>query len=272
MSRASLIAILLCFRCICLAQSSDTLFVNYYSQAPFALNDNGDSKGVEIDIINEYVAWLKSSKKMEPAVKYNKFTDFDHFYAKTKSSPKNTIGLGSVTVNAERLKEIDFTSAYMKNVSFCVTNGNAPEIKAKTPDEIVRVLGNMTALTLTNTTLNKYVNEIKKSYIQDLKVNDQPSEIKILDEISKNVLYFGYVDAVGFWFYLKNNPQKFLKMQKVMNQSKEELAFVLPKGSQHKALFNEFFNGAAGFKKSKAYKAILEKYLGSYMTQTMAVN
>ncbi len=61
-------------------------------------------------------------------------------------------------------------------------------------------------------------------------------------------------------------------MQKALNQSKEELGFILPKGSQHKALFNEFFNGAAGFKKSKAYKAILEKYLGAYMTQTMSVN
>ncbi len=248
------------------------MFVNYYSQAPFALNDNGDAKGMEIEIINEYLAWLKTSKKMEPPVKFVKFTDWNQFFTRTKSSPKNTIGLGSVTINAERMKEIDFTSGYLKNVSFCITNGNAPEIKTKTPDEIVRVLGHMTALTLTNSTLNKHVNELKKAYIQDLKITAQPDEIKILDEISKNILYFGYVDAVGFWFYLKNNPQRFLKMQKVLAQSKEEFGFILPKGSQHKVLFNEFFNGAAGFKKSKNYKLILEKYLGPYMTQTMAVN
>lgn len=272
MNKLVLIAILSSFSQLCLAQSRDTLFVNYYSQAPFALNDNGDSKGVEIDIINEYVSWLKTTKKIEPPVKFVKFNDFDQFFAKTKTAAKNTIGLGSVTINAERLKEIDYTSAYLKNVSFCITNGNAPEIKTKTPDEVVRVLGSMTALTLTNSTLNKYVNELKKSYLKDLKITALPSEIKIMDEISKNVLYFGYVDAIGFWFYLKNNPQKVLKMQKILNQSKEELAFILPKGSQHKALFNEFFNGAAGFKKSKAYKAILEKYLGAYMTQTMAIN
>jgi ABC-type amino acid transport substrate-binding protein len=272
LAKLFLITTLFCFSSFCRAQNSDTLYVNYYSQAPFALNDNGDSKGVEIEIISEYVAWLKAVKKMEPPVKFAKFTDWDQFFSKTKSSPKNTIGLGSVTINAERLKEIDFTSAYLKNVSFCITNGNAPEIKTKNPDEIVRVLGNMTALTLTNSTLNKYVNDIKKSYIQDLKITARSNEIQILDEISKNILYFGYVDAVGFWFYLKNNPQKFLKMQKVLNQSKEELAFILPKGSQHKTLFNEFFNGAAGFKKSKNYKLILEKYLGPYMTQTMAIN
>ena len=256
----------------CFSQNADTLFVNYFSQAPFALSDNGDNKGIELDIINEYVLWLKKTKKMDQPVKFNKYSDFSNFFSKTKTASKNTIGMGSVTINSERLKEIDFTSAYLKNVSFCITNGNAPEIKTKTPDEIVKVLGSMTALTLENSTLRTYVNELKKSYVQDLKINIQPNEVRILDEISKNVLYFGYVDAVGFWFYLKNNPQKFLKTQKVLNQSREELAFILPKGSQHKALFNEFFNGATGFKKSKNYKAILEKYLGSYMTQTMAVN
>ncbi len=272
MNKAFLILVFSFCGLYCLPQGSDTLFIHYYAQAPFALNDNGDSKGIEIDIINEYVSWLKNTKKMQPPVKFVKFTDFDLMYSGTKKAQKNTMGLGSITINAQRMKEIDFTSAYLKNVSFCITNGNAPEIKTKNADEIVRVLGPMTALTLTNSTLNTYVNEIKKAYVQDLKITAQPSEIKILDEISKNVLFFGYVDAVGFWFYLKNNPQKFLKMQKVLNQSREELAFILPKGSPHRTLFNEFFNGAAGFKKSKSYKAILEKYLGSYMTQTMAVN
>ncbi len=257
---------------VCHSQKSDTLYINYYSQAPFAVNDNGEVKGVEIDILNEYSLWLKTKKQMTLPVKYGMYKDFDQFYAITKKSPKNTIGLGSVTINAERSKEVDFTSAYLKNVSFCVTNGNALDLKSKTPDEIVKVFGSMTALTLTNTTLNKYVNEIKKNYIKDLKITNQTSEIKILDEIARNVLYFGYVDAVGFWFYLKNNPQKFLKTQKIMNQSNEELAFIMPKGSPHKALFNEFFSGANGFKKTKAYRDILEKHLGPYMTQTMAIN
>ena len=266
------ITVLFCFSLAGFSQNTDTLFVNYYSQAAFAFQENGEVKGLEIDLINEYVLWLKSKKQIPVLVKYVKFTDFDLFYSKTKSSKKNTIGLGSVTTNADRAKEVDFTPAYLKNVSYCITNGNAPDIKSKTPDEIVKVLGSMTALTLTNSTLNKYLTDIKKAYIPDLKIVAQPSEVKILDEITKNVLYFGYVDAVSFWFYLKNNPSRFLKMQKPLSQSQEELAFVLPKGSQHKALFNEFFSGPTGFKKSKNYRPILEKYLGTFMTQNMAVN
>jgi len=46
----------------------------------------------------------------------------------------------------------------------------------------------------------------------------------------------------------------------------------MPKGSQHKALFNEFFASATGFKNNRGYRAILEKYVGSYMTQNLAIN
>ncbi len=255
-----------------LAQSTDSIYVNYLIDAPFASLDKSIPVGIEIDIINEYVLWLKTVKKMNVVISHHSFSDFDSFYSATKKGNKNTIGLAAVSISPEKAKEIDFTTAYLKNVAFCITNGNAPDIKTKTPSEIVKTLGSMTAFTIPNTNLSKYIAEIKKMYINDLKINNQTDQIKILDEIAKSVLNFGYVDAVEFWFYLKSNPTKFLKMQKPLNQSKDELGFVVPKGSPHKALFNEFFGGATGFKSTRNYRAILEKYLGSYMTQNMAVN
>lgn len=235
---------------------------------PFAYVTDGEVKGIEVDIVNEYVSWLKNKKKIEVALKQVGYADFNSFYIATKKS-QNSLGLGSVTISQERAMEVDFSSAYLKNVAFCVTNGHAPDVKSKNSDEILRSLGSMNALTINNTSLNKYIIELKKQHIQDLKISYKTDEVKILDEISKNVLCFGYVDAVGFWFYLKNNPGKFLKMQKILNQSKEELGFVMPKGSQHKALFNEFFSA---FKVTPTYRSILEKYLGAYMTQNMAIN
>ena len=255
-----------------MAQKLDTLYVNYYVHAPFAYSEDGIVKGIETDILNEYILWLKAKKKITITYQYKDFTDFSSFYLATKKAPKNTIGLGSATISQERIKEVDFTSAYLKNVAFCITNGHAPDVKTKNPDEIMRSLGSMSALTLANTTLSRYVNELKKSYITDLEIKNATDEIQILDEISKNVLVFGYVDAIGFWTYLKKNPQKFLKMQRILSQAKEEMGFIIPKGSQHKALFDEFFSAPGGFKTSPTYRAILEKYLGSYMAQNVAVN
>lgn len=255
-----------------IASKDDTLYLNYFQNVPFTFNEGKDLKGIEIDILNEYAAWLKTKKNLNFKVKFIKFTDFESFCEQTKKAGANTIGLGSVTINSERRKELDFTAAYIKNVAFCITNGNAPDIKTKNPDEIVRVLGHMTALTIRNSSLYKYTLEIKKTYVPELKIAFQPNPQKILDEISKNVLHFGYVDAVSFWIYLKSNPGRFLRMQKILNQSKEELGFITSKGSRHVNLFNEFFEGQNGFKNSTTYRAILEKYLGTYMTQNMAIN
>lgn len=253
----------------CFSQPSDTLYIHYLDHPPFSTFENGAPKGLEIDIINDYILWQKTVKKTTVVPKYTGFKDVDELYASVKNSSHNTIGLGSITVSADKTKEIEFTAAYLKNVAFCISNGNATDIKAKTQPEIIKTFGVMTALTVTNTTLNKYVNELKKSYLPDLKMMAQPSSTKILDEIAKNILYFGYVDAVTFWVYVKNNPGKFVKIQKPLIQSKEEFGFILPKGCNQKNLFNEFFTG---FKKTKNYPLILEKHLGSYMGQIMAVN
>jgi ABC-type amino acid transport substrate-binding protein len=254
------------------AQAPDTLVLNYHVHSPFASTENGRAQGIEVDIMNEYILFLKAKKKLNITFRYREFSDFNAFFQATKKGGPQTIGLGAMTVNADRAREIDFTTAYLKHVAFCVTNGNAPDVKHKTSDEIMRSLGSMSALTLQNSSLDKYVNELKKSYLQDLKISYQSDQVKILDEIARNVLYFGYVDAIGFWFYLKNNPNKFLKMQKILSQAKEEMAYIVPKGSPHKALFEEFFSGPGGFKTSPTYRAILEKHLGSYMTQNVAVN
>jgi ABC-type amino acid transport substrate-binding protein len=222
--------------------------------------------------MNEYILWLKDKKKTEVTFKYTGFSDFSEFYNVTRKAGKNTIGLGAVSINQERAREVDFTSPYMKNVAFCITSGYAADVKVRSADEITRALGNMSALTISNTLLQKHVAELKKSYLPDLKITFLLDETSILDEISANVLTFGYVDAVGFWFYLKNNPRKFLKVQKILSQSKETLGFILPIGSRHKALFDEFFSGPGGFKTTPEYRAVLERHLGSYMTQNVAIN
>lgn len=245
----------------------DTLYVSYMPHSPFAFNDGGTLKGLEIDIINEYMTWLKTNRKLNIIAVFKEVKEFDPVGEMKKSNSK-TIGLCTATINQERLKDVDFTTPYLQNVSFCITNGNAPDAKTKTPNEVTKTFGSMTALTVANSSLSKYVNELKKTYLPNLPVTLIGSQSQILDNISKNVLSFGYVDAVEFWYYLKTNPGKFLKIQKPLNQSKEQLGFLLTKDSKHKASFDMFFTE---YKLSPKYKQILEKYLGGYMMQTMAL-
>ena len=250
-------------------QTSDSLFIYYYESKPFAYKDGEAYKGIEFDILNEYLNWLKTTKKINYQLIYKGYSTYSEFYNDVKASKKNSIGIGSVSNTTERKKEIEFTEGYMKNLAFCVTNGNAPDVKTKAKDDVIKVLGAMTALTLTNTTLESHCKDLKKQFITDLKIKYISSCSDILTEISKNILNFGYVDAVEFWFYLKANPGKFSKMQRVLSQSKDQLAHIIPKGSKHKVLYAEFFNT---FKTTKNYRVILEKYVGGYMAQNLAIN
>ncbi len=245
--------------------SQNTINVNYLARPPFTIKDTTSPTGIEIDIINEYLLWLKSVKKKDFDIKYSAFTDVELFKTATV---KNAIGLGAFITTNDKYSEYDYSVPYMKNLSFCITNGNAPDIKNKNQTEVYRALASMQALTIDKTNLNNCVLDVKKTFLKDLKINYVNSQFEILNGIAKNVLVFGYVDAIEFWYFLKNNPNKFLKVQKSMEQAKENYSFIFPKGSEHKLLFNEFF---LNFKNGLKYKSILEKYMGGFMGQNMAV-
>lgn len=269
MKRLKVLILLLIVQLKFIGQNSDSLYIYYYESKPFVYKEGEIYKGIEFDVLNEYLNWLRTNKKIDLKLCYKSYSTYIDFYNEVKTSKKNVIGIGSVANTLERKKEIDFTDGYMKNLAFCVTNGNAPDIKTKSKDEIIKVLGAMTALTLTNTVLESHCKDLKKQFITDLKIKYISSCSDLLTEIAKSVLNFGYVDAVEFWFYLKANPGKFLKMQRILSQSKDQLAHIIPKGSKHNALYAEFFTT---FKTSKNYRVILEKYVGGYMAQNLAVN
>ncbi len=170
MKRLTVLILLFIVQLKFIGQNSDSLYIYYYETKPFAYKEGDVYKGIEFDILNEYLTWLKTNKKIDLQLSYKGYSNFTDFYSDFKSSKKNIIGVGSVANTAERKKEIDFTEGYMKNLAFCVTNGNAPDIKTKSKDEIIKVLGAMTALTLTNTILESHCKDLKKQFINTSKL------------------------------------------------------------------------------------------------------
>ena len=102
----------------------------------------------------------------------------------------------------------------------------------------------------------------------DSELNDRLNKI---EKIVSDNNYFGYVDIVAYWAFLKNNPSKFLKIQKVFNEPKEYLGFIMPKKSTHLNSINEFFESGFGFTSTKAYHQILEKYLGYEIIESVEI-
>src|SRR6476646_878309 len=79
------------------AQKTDSLIVHYYENFPYAYTENGTLKGIEVDILQEYVVWLKTKKSTNVVVSYKPYKEFGQFYNSVKDCNAKCVGLGSVT-------------------------------------------------------------------------------------------------------------------------------------------------------------------------------
>lgn len=254
-------------------QAQDTLHVFYQENYPYAYTENNTLKGIEIDILKEYVQFMKDRKQIHLIVSYKPYKEFINFYNDVKNADKNCIGLGSVTYTQEREKEIDFSPFYLKNKPVLVTDGQVATIKEKNASSITNVLSGLSALTVDRTSHVNYLNELKKEYLPGLKMTLVSTQNQVLDEIIKNPKTFGYVDIITYWNFIKKNPDKFLKIQRVFTQPSEHFGIIMPKKeNNHKKYLTEFFETGFGFTSTKRYNDILSNYLGYEIIETVQVN
>lgn len=245
------------------AQKADTVRIYYYENYPYAFTEAGIIKGIELEIMDEFVSWLQKKKGLTLVLSNRRYADFDMFYSDVKSAGNNVIGMGSVSNGLDREKDLLFSPPYMKNVSVLITDGNVPSLKIKSKEEITYVLKDMEAYAVKNASHEKYLNDLKSNYLPSLKINTTETQNMVLTKIGNDKKYFGFVDVVAYWSYLKANPNKYLKIQKVFNAPNELFGFIMPKNSRYALYMNEFFESGFGFTATKKYHQILETYLGS---------
>lgn len=252
------------------SQSADSLIVNYYENFPYAYTESGKLKGIEIDILEAYVNWVQERGGSLKVI-YKPFREFSTFYNSVKDGGPKVIGLGSVTSNKDREKDVAISAPYLQNVAVLITAGKVATVKTKTAEEISKTLGGLNAMVVNKSSHAPYLNDIKRNYLPALKIETTESQNMILERILGDNNYFGYVDIVAYWAFLKSHPSKFLKIQKVFNEPKEYLGFIMPKKSIHLNSINEFFESGFGFTSTKAYHQILEKYLGYEIIESVEI-
>jgi len=265
----SIFVLLLTFNA--LLSQTDSLIIYYYDNYPYAFDENNTVKGIEVDIIKEYTEWLKQKKNINVVVTYKSFKEFSSFYNGVKNGNAKVLGLGSVTINTEREKEVMFSSPYLNNTPVLITDGKVPTIKLKNATDVSKVLGGLNALVVNTSSHMKYMNAIKKDYVPALKISFTETQNSVLESITNDAKIFGYADIIAYWSFLKKNPNKFLKIQKIFNQPSESLGFIMPKSNVHTMLIHEFFESGFGFTSTKVYHQILEKYLGYEIIESVEI-
>jgi len=253
------------------AQSIDSLTINYYENFPYAYSEAGTLKGIEIDIVNEYVSWLKNKKNITVVVTYKPFKEFGEFYKSVKDGSSKTIGLGSVTNKIEREKEVLFSPPYLRNVAVLISSGAVPTVKVKNSDEAYRVFQGMNGLAVSGSNHVNYLKTMKDSFLPALTITTVSDQRKLLESIISDKKNFGYVDIIAYWSFVKSYQGKYLKIQKAFSETNEFLSFIMPKAGVHATHVGEFFESGFGFTSTKTYHQILEKYLGYEILESVEI-
>src|SRR5690606_37672402 len=103
-------------------QQPTEIQIHYFNNYPFSFkNKAGQIEGIEVDILNAFVKWMKTEKSIELKVQYQNFNEFSVFYKSIIAAPPNVVGLGSVSITTNRQKEVSFTPPYLKNKSILVS-------------------------------------------------------------------------------------------------------------------------------------------------------
>lgn len=266
-----LTAIALFFSCFVNAQMPDTLIVHYYENFPYSYMEGGKLKGIEIDIMTEYVAWLKQRKNISTVVSYKAYKDFSEFYTSVKAGRNTVVGAGSVTRNSEREKDISFSPPYLQNVAVLISSGRLATAREKSNDEVQRCFKGISGLAVNGSSHVMYLNNIRSQFLPEMKVRTVDNQNQVLQGIISDNMAVGYVDIVAYWAFLKSNPTKFLKIQKAFTEPREDLGYILPLNSRHSASLAEFFEGGFGFTSTRTYHQILEKYLGYEVLESVEI-
>lgn len=223
-------------------------------------NSAGNLTGVCVDIFNDFVKYVATTKKVNLKTKFvGDGSSFSGMYAKVRTSQGGVIGLGNITITPERTKEVTFSPAYITNFAILITHKDIATL-AKLED-LPKTFGSLTAYTGKGTLNEKRILELQKKYYPAMKIEVVATSQDALEKMTKDLKGFGYLDLAFYLQAVKEHSS--LKRHPVGDQGTEQFGLVMPKNSDWAPLWEEFFKANGGYLNSAAYREIIIKHLGA---------
>lgn len=240
------------------AAGSGTLTVVYSEQFGLIHKDkDGKVKGVCVDILSDFVRFLKEHHGKTVTIKYaDEIPVFSEFLSTSKNTP-HILGVTNTTITEDRKKILKFSPPYMSNRQVMLTNNKAPsitdlkELPLKFPDFTAQVIAGSTHV--------KYVEKIKAEYMPALKITLEESGPAIIKNLSTNTKAFTIIDFTEFVDVVHRKLP--IKRQMVDVGVVEELGFIMSKQTDWDLPLKEFLT--TEYRNSIAYRKIISENLGA---------
>ncbi|PKQ70045.1 substrate-binding periplasmic protein [Raineya orbicola] len=237
-----------------------TIIITYFETPRYVYKTaDGKLEGICIDILKEFIAYVKRTKNINIKVNIQKPIDnFTLFLQNIKAARGGVFALGPFTITEERKKEMSFTPRYIDNISYIITHNSVPDLTSL--PSISAVFRGMKAYALKNSTQEAEILDIKNNYYKDLEIVYVNSADELITKVLSDPKSFTKHDFLYYADALQNG--KPIKIHPAGKIQTNPYGFIMPKGSDWTLIWNEFLNETNGFTTRPEYRKILEKHLG----------
>ena len=242
------------------------LSVVYVPADGFAYTDEeGNLTGVTIDILNEFADFVQASQGIELRYTFHADDSFTSFYSDVKNASGGVFGLGNVTITEDRKKELRFSPPYLTNVAVLITNDSVDQI-TELSEMAVKFAG-MNALAFQGTLHQDRLERLRDHYIPEAELEFATSNAQIIEMVSSREDLFAYIDIYNYWRAAEQGAN--LRQHPAADLASERFGIIMPLNNDWGPMLTDFFDQGMGFRTSRTYRDILERHLGSELTEKL---
>jgi signal transduction histidine kinase len=239
-------------------QKKGTITAYWYESKPFMYRDpRGKMAGIEFDLLEGFRKFLKQRRNIDLTINYTEGQSFRDTYTSIRDRHADvTLGVSAFSITDKREKEVDFTPAYMSDISVLITSDNIPILTSKA--EFNLLLPKLTAITIEGTTYEQELIRLKTQGNLPFPIRYIPSSDNIMITISKTDSTFGFIDLPVYMMLFNDDPSIAVKRQNLFPIKRDGYAIIFPERSDWAIPLGEYFN-------NEKFQADLEKIISRYI-------
>ena len=246
------------------AKGSGTLVVAFSENSPFIYNDaQGNLAGIEFEIIEAFDRFVEEKYGVKLNLEFEHLYDFDSLLDTLKNSQRPVLGIASISSLEERKKVFKLSDAYMPDIELVISSSAFGSITGLA--EFADMVKNNRAITVTNSTFERNILELKKDYFPEIRIEYVRHVDYLIEAISNSDDAWGYVSLPNYLSYYKEG--KGIIRQRFFMVENPGLSFATTLNSDWDAPLNEFIEDSR-FK--PLLDQLIEKYLGKAFGEVVA--
>lgn len=243
---------------------SGTLVVAYSENSPFIYNDaQGNLAGIEFEIMEEFVRFLDEKYGVRLHLEYEHLYDFASLIDTLKNSQRPILGIASISSLEERKKDFKISYPYMPDIEIIISSRVFSSVS--TLGEFADMVKNNRAVTVTNSTFERNILELKRDYFPEIKIEYVRHVDYLIETISNADDAWGYVSLPNYLAYYKSG--KDISRQRFFMVENPGLSIATTLTSDWDAVLNEFIEDSR-FK--PLLDQLIEKHLGKAFGEVVA--